>query len=168
MHKSKVSQKDLYRRAYIRYVNLLGLIVVRYTMMDLFAPYMSLQATLCEGGMMRMRFVLCLSQSVACKLMTEPSEILFAPSTPPIYNSYTLLEPTGQVGTLTFVSRPNNVYQRLFLATLASSSIAGLQVLVKLVPRSHSQVPGRYWAGSQAVWLCRGGQCTNCICHGVP
>jgi len=95
-------------------------------MMDLFAPCMSLQATLCEGGMMRMRFDLCLSQSVACRLVTEPSEISFAPSTPPIYNSYTLLEPTGQVGTLTFVSRPNNAYRRLFLATLTSSSIAGL------------------------------------------
>ena len=144
MHKSKISQEDLYRCAYIRYVNLLGIIVVRYTMMDLFAPCMSLQATLCEGGMMRMHFDLCPSQSVACRLVTEPSEISFAPSTPPIYNSYTLLEPTGQVGTLEFVSRPNNAYQRLFLATLASSSIAGLQVLVKLVPRSHSQVSSKY------------------------
>ena len=32
----------------------------------------------------------------------------------------------------------------LFLATLTSSSISGLQVLVKLVPRSHSQVSSKY------------------------
>ena len=45
---------------------------------------------------------------------------------------------------LTFLSRPNNAYRRLFLATLTSSSIAGLQVLVKLVPRSHSQGTSKY------------------------
>ena len=38
---------------------------------------------------------------------------------------------------LTFVSRPNNAYQRLFLATLSSRSIPDLQVLVRLVPRSY-------------------------------
>ena len=51
----------------------------------------------------------------------------------------TLLEPAGEEGTLTFVSRPNDAYQRLFLATLSSSSFLGLRVLVKLVPRSYSR-----------------------------
>jgi len=37
------------------------------------------------------------------------------------------------------VSRPNDAYQRLFLATLSSRSIPDLQVLVKLVPRSYSR-----------------------------
>ena len=45
---------------------------------------------------------------------------------------------------LTFLSRPNNAYRRLFLATLTSSSIAGLHVLGKLVPRSHSQGTSKY------------------------
>ena len=71
--------------------------------------------------------------------MTEPPKISFAPSTPRIYTSCTLLEPAGEEGTLTFVSRPNDGYQRLFLATLKSPSIPGLQVLVKLVPRSYSR-----------------------------
>ena len=79
------------------------------------------------------------SHSVACRLVTRPSRISFAPSTPRIYESCTLLEPEGEKGTLTFVSRANVVYQRLFLATLSSPSIPGLQVLVKLVPRSYSQ-----------------------------
>ena len=48
-------------------------------------------------------------------------------------------EPEGKEGTLTFVSRPNDAYQRLFLATLSSPSISDLQVLVKLVSRSYSQ-----------------------------
>ena len=84
-------------------------------------------------------FNLCHSHSVACRLVTEPSRISFVPSTPRIYGSCTLLEPEGEDGTLTFVSRPNNTYQRLFLATLSSPSIPDLQVLVKLVPRPYSQ-----------------------------
>ena len=88
---------------------------------------------------MGMRFDLCHSHSAACRLVTEPSRISFAASTPRIYESCTLLEPEGEKGTLTFVSRANVVYQRLFLATLSSPSIPGLQVLVKLVPRSYSQ-----------------------------
>ena len=88
---------------------------------------------------MGMRFNLCHSHSVACRLVTEPSRISFAPSTPRIYGSCTLLKPKGKKGTLTFVSRPNDAYQRLFLATLSSPSIPDLQVLVKLVPRSYSQ-----------------------------
>ena len=88
---------------------------------------------------MGMRFDLCHSHSAACRLVTKPSRISFAPSTPRIYESCTLLEPEGEKGTLTFVSRANVVYQRLFLATLSSPSIPGLQVLVKLVPRSYSQ-----------------------------
>ena len=71
--------------------------------------------------------------------MTEPSGISFAPSTPRIYESCTLLESEGEEGTLTFVSQPNDAYQRLFLATLSSCSIPDLQVLVKFVPRSYSQ-----------------------------
>jgi len=54
----------------------------------------------------------------------------FAPSTPRIYKSCTLLDPEGEERTLTFVSRPNNAYQRLFLATLSSPSLSNLQVLV--------------------------------------
>ena len=75
------------------------------------------------------------------RLVTEPPKISFAPSTPRIYDSCTLLEPefNGEVGFLTFVSRPNDAYKRLFLATLTSCSIPGLQVLVKLVPRSYSR-----------------------------
>ena len=88
---------------------------------------------------MGIRFDLCHSHSIACRLVTEHSRISFAPLTPRIYESCTLLEPEGEEGTLTFVSRPNNVYQRLFLATLSSRSIPGLQVLVKLVSRSYSQ-----------------------------
>ena len=88
---------------------------------------------------MGMRFDLCHSHSAACRLVTEPSRISFAASTPRIYESCTLLKPEGEEGTLTFVSRPNDAYQRLFLATLSSPSIPGLQVLVKLVPRSYSQ-----------------------------
>ena len=71
--------------------------------------------------------------------MTQPSRISFPPSTPRIYKSCTLLDPEGEEGTLTFVSRPNDAYQRLFLATLSSPSISDLQVLVKLVPRSYSR-----------------------------
>ena len=88
---------------------------------------------------MGMRFDLYHSHSAACRLVTEPSRISFAASTPRIYESCTLLKPEGEEGTLTFVSRPNDAYQRLFLATLSSPSIPGLQVLVKLVPRSYSQ-----------------------------
>ena len=83
---------------------------------------------------MGMRFDLYHSHSAACRLVTEPSRISFAASTPRIYESCTLLKPEGEEGTLTFVSRPNDAYQRLFLATLSSPSIPGLQVLVKLVP----------------------------------
>ena len=79
------------------------------------------------------------THSVTCRLVTRPSRISFAPSTPRIYESCTLLEPAGEEGTLTFVSRPNDAYQRLFLATLSSSSFLGLRVLVKLVPRSYSR-----------------------------
>ena len=88
---------------------------------------------------MGMCFDLCHSHSVTCRLVTRPSRISFAPSTPRIYESCTLLEPAGKEGTLTFVSRPNDAYQRLFLATLSSSSFLGLRVLVKLVPRSYSR-----------------------------
>ena len=88
---------------------------------------------------MGIRFDLCYSHSIACRLVTEPSRISFAPSTPRIYKSCTLLKPEGEEGTLTFVSRPNNAYQRLFLATFSSRSIPALQVLVKLVSRSYSQ-----------------------------
>ena len=88
---------------------------------------------------MGMRFNLCHSHSVACRLVTEPSRISFAPSTPRIYGSCTLLKPKGKKGTLTFVSRPNDAYRRLFLTTLSSPSIPDLQVLVKLVPRSYSR-----------------------------
>ena len=88
---------------------------------------------------MGMRFDLCHLYSVACRLVSEPCRISFAPSTPRIYGSCTLLEPEGEEGTLTFVSRPNDAYQRLFLATLSSPSIPDLQVLVKLVPRSYSR-----------------------------
>ena len=87
---------------------------------------------------MGMHFDLCHSHSIACRLVTEPSRISFAPSTSYIYESCTLL-PEGEEGTLTFVSRPNDAYQRLFLATLSSPSIPNLQVLVKLVSRSYSQ-----------------------------
>ena len=71
--------------------------------------------------------------------MTKPCEILFAPSTPRIYESCTLLDPAGGEGSLTFVSRPNDTYQRLLLANLSSPSIPSLQVLVKLVSRSYSR-----------------------------
>ena len=82
------------------------------------------------------------------KLVTKPPKISFAPSTPRIYGSCTLLEPesNGEVGFLTFVSRPNDGYKRLFLATLTSSSIPGLQVLVKLAPRSYSQEVHKHMA----------------------
>jgi len=93
---------------------------------------------------MRMRFDLCHSQSVACRLVTEPSEISFAPSAPRIYNSYTLLEPTGKVGAPTLLSMPNDMYQRLFLATLTSSSITGLRALAKLVYCSYSREVHKY------------------------
>ena len=86
-----------------------------------------------------MCFDLCHSHSIACRLVTEPCEIVFAPSTPHIYKSCTLLEQKGEKGTLTFVSRPNYAYKQLFLATLSSRSIPDLQVLVKLVSRSYSQ-----------------------------
>ena len=84
---------------------------------------------------------ICHSHNVACRLVTEPCEIVFAPSTPRIYKSCILLDPElkGEEGTLTFVSRANYAYERLFLATLSSPSIASLQVLVKLVPRSYSR-----------------------------
>ena len=85
------------------------------------------------------RFDLCHSHNVACRLVTEPSRISFAPWTPRIYESCTLLKPKGKKGTLTFVSRPNDAYRRLFLTTLSSPSIPDLQVLVKLVPRSYSR-----------------------------
>ena len=81
--------------------------------------------------------------------MTEPPKISFAPSTPRIYTSCTLLEPAGEEGTLTFVSRPNDGYQRLFLATLKSPSIPGLQVLVKLVPRSYSRDVHKHMADNR-------------------
>ena len=87
---------------------------------------------------MGIRFDLCHSHSIACRLVTESSRISFAPSTPCIYESCTLLEPEGGEGTLAFVSRPNDAYQ-LSLATLSSRSIPDLQVLVKFVPRSYSQ-----------------------------
>ena len=94
----------------------------------------------CDGeGTMRMCFDLCHSHNVACRLVTEPCGTSFAPSTPRIYKSCTLFDPEGEERTLTFVSRPNNAYQRLFLATLSSPSIPDLQVLVKLVPRSYSR-----------------------------
>jgi len=93
---------------------------------------------------MRMRFDLCHSQSVACRLVTEPSEISFAPSAPRIYNSYTLLEPTGKVGAPTLLSMPNDMYQRLFLATLTSSSITDLRALAKLVYCSYSREVHKY------------------------
>jgi len=92
---------------------------------------------------MRMRFDLCHSQSVACRLVTEPSEISFAPSAPRIYNSYTLLEPTGKVGALTLLSMPNDMYQRLFLATL-TSSITGLRAFAKLVSCSYPREVHKY------------------------
>ena len=95
---------------------------------------------------MGMRFDLCHLYSVACRLVSEPSRISFAPSTPRIYGSCTLLEPEGEEGTLTFVSRPNDAYQRLFLATLSSPSIPDLQVLVKLVPRSYSRDAHKHMA----------------------
>jgi len=60
---------------------------------------------------MRMCFDLCHLHSVAYRLMTEPCKNLFAPLTPCIYKSCTLLEPVSEDGTLTFMSRPNNVYQ---------------------------------------------------------
>jgi len=82
---------------------------------------------------------LCYSHSIACRLVTEPSRILFAPLTPCIYKSCILLEPEGEEGTLMFMSWPNDVYQQLFLATLLSCSIPSLQVLVKLVSCSYSQ-----------------------------
>ena len=88
---------------------------------------------------MGIRSDICHSHSIACRLVTEPSRISFAPSTPRIYESCTLLEPEGEEGTLTFVSRPNDAYQRLFLATLSSCSIPDLQVLVKLAPCSYSR-----------------------------
>jgi len=75
---------------------------------------------------MRMCFDLCHLHSVAYRLMTEPCKNLFAPLTPCIYKLCTLLEPVSEDGTLTFMSRPNNVYQRLFLATLLSPSIPDL------------------------------------------
>ena len=64
---------------------------------------------------MGMHFDLCHSHSVACRLVTEPSRISSAPSTPRIYKSCTLLEPElkGEEGT--FVSRPNYAYEPLFL-----------------------------------------------------
>jgi len=71
--------------------------------------------------------------------MTKPSRISFAPLIPHTYKSCTLLKPEGKEKSLMFVSRPNNVYQQLFLATLLSRSIPDIQVLVKLVPRSYSQ-----------------------------
>ena len=84
-------------------------------------------------------FDICHSKSVACRLVTRPSGISFTPSTPHIYKSCTLLEPEGEEGTLTFVSRPNDAYQRLFLAILSSCSIPDLKVLVKLAPCSYSR-----------------------------
>jgi len=49
---------------------------------------------------MRMCFDLCHSHSIACRLVTEPCETIFAPSTPHIYKSCTLLEQKGEKGTL--------------------------------------------------------------------
>ena len=95
---------------------------------------------------MRMCFDLCHSHSVACRLVTEPCETVFAPSTPRIYKSCTLLEQKGEKGTLTFVSRPNYAYKRLFYATLSSPSIPDLQVLVKLVPRFYSRYVHKHMA----------------------
>ena len=66
------------------------------------------------------------THSVTCRLVTEPCEISFAPSTPRIYNSCTLLEQKDEDGTLIFVSRLNYGYKRLSLATLSSPSIPGL------------------------------------------
>ena len=88
---------------------------------------------------MGIRFDICHSKSIACRLVTRPSGISFTPSAPYIYKSCTLLEPEGEEGTLTFVSRPNDAYQGLFFATLSSPSIPDLQVLVQLVPCSYSQ-----------------------------
>ena len=88
---------------------------------------------------MRMCFDLCHSHSVACRLVTEPCGTSFAPSTPRIYKSCTLLEQKGKEGTLAFASRPNDAYKRLFFATLSSPSLSDLQILVKIVPRSHSR-----------------------------
>jgi len=81
----------------------------------------------------------CCSYSIACRLVTEPSRISFVPLTPHIYESCTLLEPEGKEGTLTFVSQPNNAYQRLFLAILSSRSIPNIQILIKLTLYSYSQ-----------------------------
>ena len=77
---------------------------------------------------MRMCFDFCHSHSVTCRLVTEPCETVFAPSTPHIYKSCTLLKQKGEKGTLIFVSRPNYAYKQLFLATLSSPSISDLQV----------------------------------------
>ena len=98
---------------------------------------------------MESRFHLCYSQIVACRLVTQPCGISFAPSTPRIYNTCTLLEPEGEVGTLTFKSRLTGAHQRLFLATLDTSSAPGLQVVVKLVPRSYSVKVHRYMADKE-------------------
>jgi len=83
---------------------------------------------------MRMRFQLCHSQDVACTLMTEPSEVSFAPSTSLIYTTRT----RGWGWDTDVLSRPRDGYQRLWLATLMSCSIPGLRVFVKLVPRFYS------------------------------
>ena len=100
---------------------------------------------------MRMRFDICHSHSVICRLVTEPCEISLAPSTPRINKSYTLLDPElkGEEGTLTFVSRANYAYERLFLATLSSPSIPDVQVLVKLVPRSYSRDVHKHMADNE-------------------
>jgi len=81
--------------------------------------------------------------------VNEPCRISFAPSTPRIYTTCKLLEPKGEVGTLTFKSRLTGAHQRLFLATLDTSSIPGLQVVVKLVPRSYSHQVHKYLADKE-------------------
>ena len=81
--------------------------------------------------------------------MNEPCGISFAPSTPRVYNTCTLLEPEGEVRTLTFESRLTGAHQRMFLATLDTSSVPGLQVVVKLVPRSYSVKVHRYMADKE-------------------
>ena len=96
-----------------------------------------------------MCFDLCHSHSVACRLVTEPCGTSFAPSIPHIYKSCTLLDPEGEERTLTFVSRPNDAYKRLFLATLSSPSLSDLQVLVKLVPHSYSRDVHKHMADNE-------------------
>ena len=82
---------------------------------------------------MGIRSDLCHSHSIACRLVTKPCEILFAPSTPRIYKSCTLLEPEGEEGSLTFVSQPNNAYQRLFLVVIIILCILYFQLTYYII-----------------------------------